>query len=119
MDAARATAVAAPRRDERVECLGVGASERMKPLGLRRVQRAEDTKLCRRRWGVDALHPRLRPFAGCRQERVHVLAGIARHNADMDASNDRMDAQRSRIVGMTGLLLGRRSSVAQPMNEES
>ena len=117
-----------------MECFEVGAGERTKPLGPGRVQGAEHTKLRRRRWGVDAPHPSLRPFAGCREECMHVLAEIARHEPDMDASNHCMDAQRPRIVRIrrlgfereriarteaTNLLLSRRSSVAQPVNEES
>jgi hypothetical protein len=69
----------------------------------------------------------LRLFAGCRQERGHPLAEIARHESDTDASNHRVDAQRPRIMGIrrlgferervarteaTNLLLRRRSSVA-------
>ena len=110
-----------------MERFEVGAGKRTKPLGPGRVQGAEHTKLCRRRRGVDALHPSLRPFAGCRKECVHVLAEIARHEPDMDASNDRVDAQRPRIVRIrrlgferehvsrtkvTNLFLSRRSSVA-------
>ena len=110
-----------------MEGFEVGAGERTKPVGPGRVQGAEHTKLCRRRWGVDALHPSLRPFAGCREECMHVLAEIARHEPDMDASNHRMDAQRPGIMRIrrlgfegervawtktTNLFLSRRSSVA-------
>jgi hypothetical protein len=64
---------------------------------------------------------------------VQVLAKIARHESDMDTSNQRLDAQRPRIVGIRGLGLERESvarteatnlllrrwpSVAQPVNEE-
>ena len=117
-----------------MECFEVGAGERTKALGPRRVQGAQHTELCRRRWGVDALHSSLQLFAGCRQECMHVLAEIARDEPDMDASNHRLDAQRPRIVRILGLgfegeriprteatnlLLSRRSSVTQPVNEES
>ena len=64
---------------------------------------------------------------------MNVLAEIAGHEPDIDASNHRMDAQRPRIVRIrrlrferervsrtkvTNLFLSRRSSVAQPVNEE-
>jgi hypothetical protein len=117
-----------------MECFQVGAGERTKPLGPGRVEGAEHTKLRRRGRRVDALHTGLRLFARRRQERVHVLAEVARHEPDVDASNDRVDAQCPRIVRIrrlsfegeriarteaTNLLLSRRSSVAQPVNEES
>lgn len=86
----------------------------------------------RRRW-VDALHTRLRLFAGGRQKSVHVLAEIAGHKSDMDPAHNRVDAQCPRIRRILGLglegeriartkasnfLLRRRASVVQPVNEE-
>jgi hypothetical protein len=47
----------------------------------------------------------MRLVAGCRQKRVHVLAEIARHESDMDTSNHRVDAQRSRNLRILGLSL--------------
>ena len=76
----------------------VGVSERTEVLGPWRIQGAKDAELRRRRRRVDALNTSLCLFAGRSQERVHVLAQIARHEADMDASNNRVDAQRPRIV---------------------
>ena len=82
------------------------------------------------------MHTNLRLFAGCRQERVDVLAEIARQKSDMDPSHKSMNAmntQRPRIVRILGLgfegeliarteatnfLLRRRPSMAQPVNEE-
>ena len=81
-----------------MECCEVGAGERTKPLGPGRVEAAEQAKLRRRGRRVDALHTGLRLFARRRQERVHVLAEIARHEPDVDTSNDRVDAQRPRIM---------------------
>lgn len=79
------------------------------------------------------MHANLSLFAGCRQKRVDVLAEIAWHKSDMDASHNRMDAQRPGIVRIcrfgfereriartesTNFLLRRWPSVAQPVNEE-
>jgi len=117
-----------------VEAFEVGPGERTKPLGPRRFQGAEHTKLCRRRRQVDALDTSLRLLAGCRQKRVQVLAKVARHESDIDASNDCVDAEFWRIMRIrrwcgleceriarterTNLLLRRQPSVAQPVNEE-
>ena len=116
-----------------MEWFEVGVGERTKTLWPGRIQRAEHTELRRRRRRVDALDTSMRLFAGCRQKRVHVLAEIARHKSDMDASHNRVDAQRPRIVRILGLgfegeciarteatnlLLCGRSSVTQPVNEE-